>query len=141
MSKNASSTSASATAQPLPFGLILMPVFFKHFYHEKNVQRKIKALLSEPCGCLCVRFSDGGFEEETQRGAGEGGGEGGEAERRGVGFAHPEGPAAVSGIKVMLRPGLKRDVAVHSHTKWNLTPISALTAGSFLLFFLQFHAH
>lgn len=102
------------------------------------MQRKIKVLLSEPCGCLCVRFSDGGFEEETQRGPGEGGGEGGEAEWRGVGFAHPEGPAAVSGIKVLLRPGLKRDVAVHSQTKWNLTPISALTA---VFFFLQFHAH
>lgn len=44
---------------------------------------------------VCV-FSDGGFEEEAQRGAGEGA----EAERRGVGFAHPEGPATVSELSL-----------------------------------------
>lgn len=45
---------------------------------------------------LC--FSDGDFEEETQRGAGEGDREGAEAEQWGAGFTDSKGPATVSGL-------------------------------------------
>lgn len=46
------------------------------------------------CRCLC--FSDGGLEEETQRGAGKRGGESQKAEQRGAGFTDSAGPTTVS---------------------------------------------
>lgn len=102
--KSASSTSVRATALRsktlgFPFALVLVPVF-GHFHRE--------SLCEESQIAARLRFSDGGSEEETQRGAGEGGGEGAEAERRGVGFAHPEGPATVSELKLCSVPGSRR---------------------------------
>lgn len=47
---------------------------------------------------LC--FSNGGFEEETQRGAGERGGESPKAEQRGARFTDSAGPATVSNVEI-----------------------------------------
>lgn len=64
--------------------------------HWKNLE-----VLSSRDGVMlvCLCFSDGGFEEETQRGAGERGGESQEAKQRGAWLTDFASPTAVSNFK------------------------------------------
>lgn len=119
--KSASPTSVSATALRsktlgLPLALVLVPVF-DHFHHE-NLQRKWNPCRLSHAGAS-FHFSDGGSEEEAQRGAGEGGGEGAEAGRRGAGFAHPEGPATVSEMKALPHLDLKKKKLPSTDGGWS----------------------